>query len=144
MSAGAAFFLSIHHDSIPQAWLDSGREREFSGFAVFVSQKNKWEKESARCAYAIGTGMKSVGERPSLYHATPMKGENRPLVDEALGIHLFDDLFVLRNAQSPAVLLEVGVIVNPIEAKRLMDISLIGRVSKALAGAVRKCVVSER
>ena len=55
----------------------------------------------------------AAGEKPSLYHAEPIAGENRPLLDRRLGVHRFDGLAVLKTATMPAVLVEAGVIVNP-------------------------------
>ncbi len=135
----ADFFLSIHHDSIQQAWIDAGRRREFAGFSIFVSQLNPHYERSLQCAQAIGEGLLAAGEKPSLYHATPIQGENRPLLDERLGIHRFDDLVVLKTARMPAVLVEAGVIANPDEEKRLGDPQTITKIANAIAQAVHAC-----
>jgi N-acetylmuramoyl-L-alanine amidase len=66
----ADLFVSIHHDSIQQQWIDAGRRREFHGYAIFVSQRNGHYEQSLRCAQAIGEHMLAAGETPSLYHAT--------------------------------------------------------------------------
>lgn len=139
-AANTDLFLSIHHDSIQQAWLDQGRAGEFAGFAVLASSKNMQATQSIRCASTIGAAMRGVGERPSLYHATPIKGENRPLLDPENGVHRFDDLVVLKASSAPAVLLEVGVIVNPSEERRLADPRLVARYAKAVADAVAACI----
>ena len=47
-----------------------------------------------------------------LHHAEKIAGENRELLDAKLGIYRFDDLVVLAKTKIPAVLLEVGVIVD--------------------------------
>jgi N-acetylmuramoyl-L-alanine amidase len=135
----AAFFLSIHHDSMQQAWIDAGRRREFSGFSLFVSRRNPHYAQSLRCARAIGEQLLKAGQKPSLYHATPIPGENRPLVDERLGIHRFDNLAVLKTAPMPAVLLEAGVIANPDEEKRLSEPGAPGRLAAAIAQGVHDC-----
>src|ERR1700759_112297 len=44
----ADLFVSIHHDSMQQEWIDAGRRREFSGFSVFVSEKNPRYAQSLR------------------------------------------------------------------------------------------------
>ena len=137
----ANFFISIHHDSIQQAWIDAGRQREFRGFSIFVSQRNPHYEQSLRCAKAIGERMLAAGEKPSLYHATPIHGENRPLIDERLGIHRFDDLIVLKTAPMPAVLVEAGVIVNPEEEARLAQPDTIARLAHAIADGVDACQV---
>lgn len=54
-----------------------------------------------------------------MYHAEKIEGENKELIDEKLGIYLYDDLKVLKNTNSPAFLFEAGVIVNPNEEKKV-------------------------
>lgn len=135
----ADFFISIHHDSIQQAWIDAGRRREFKGYAIFVSELNPHYERSLACAKAIGERLLAAGETPSLYHATPIKGENRPLIDKRLGIHRFDDLVVLKTAPMPAVLVEAGVIVNPDEEPRLADPATIAKLADAISKGVVEC-----
>jgi N-acetylmuramoyl-L-alanine amidase len=136
---GAGFFISIHHDSMQQAWIDAGRRREFSGYSIFVSQKNPHYEQSLRCARAIGEQMLAAGRHPSLYHATPIPGENRPLIDKRLGIHRFDDLVVLKTAPVPAVLVEAGVIANPDEEADMAKPQTIAQVAHAIAAGVHAC-----
>jgi N-acetylmuramoyl-L-alanine amidase len=136
---GANFFISIHHDSMQQAWIDAGRRREFSGYSIFVSQKNPHYDQSLRCAQAIGEQMLAAGRHPSLYHATPIPGENRPLIDKRLGIHRYDGLAVLKTAPVPAVLVEAGVIANPDEEADLAKPETIARIAHAIAAGVQAC-----
>ncbi|WP_224024731.1 N-acetylmuramoyl-L-alanine amidase family protein, partial [Burkholderia vietnamiensis] len=138
----ANLFVSIHHDSMQQQFIDAGRQREFHGFAVFMSERNPHYAESLRCAKSIAEHLLAAGERPSLYHAQPIKGENRPLIDPQLGIHRFDDLVVLRTAPIPAVLVEAGVIVNPDEEKRLAQRDTIQRLGAAIAGGIDACTAA--
>ena len=138
-AAPADFFVSIHHDSMQQQYIDAGRQREFHGYAIFVSELNPHYEESLKCARAIGEKMLANGESPSLYHAEPIKGENRPLVDARLGIHRFDDLVVLKTAKAPAVLVEAGVIVNPDEEARLAKPATISRTAQAIADGIVAC-----
>lgn len=135
----ADFFISIHHDSIQQAWIDAGRRREFKGYAIFVSELNPHYEQSLDCAKAIGERLLAAGETPSLYHATPIKGEDRPLIDKRLGIHRFDDLVVLKTARMPAVLVEAGVIANPDEERRLADPATIAKLADAISKGVVGC-----
>ncbi|MCQ4384037.1 N-acetylmuramoyl-L-alanine amidase, partial [Clostridioides difficile] len=100
-------------------FIDAGRQREFRGVSVFVSERNPHYAASLRCAKAIAERLVASGARPSLYPAQPIRGENRPLIDPQLGIHRCDDLVVRRTAPIPAVLVEAGVIVNPDEEARL-------------------------
>lgn len=138
----ANLFVSIHHDSMQQQFIDAGRQREFHGFAVFVSERNPHYAESLRCAKSIAEHLLAAGERPSLYHAQPIKGENRPLIDPQLGIHRFDDLVVLRTAPIPAVLVEAGVIVNPDEEKRLAQRDTIQRLGASIACGIDACTAA--
>lgn len=135
----ADFFISIHHDSMQQAWIDAGRNKELKGFAIFVSELNPHYEQSLACAKAIGERLLAAGETPSLYHETPIKGENRPLIDRRLGIHRFDDLVVLKTARMPAVLVEAGVIVNPEEERRLAQPATISKLADAISKGVVDC-----
>jgi len=137
---GADLFLSIHHDSIQQEYLDAGRERQFTGHAIFASALSKHLKPSLKCAMTIGDAMLQSGSKPSRYHAAPVKGENRPLIDAKRGIHRYDHLVVLKVAQSPAVLLEVGVIVNPDELPRLKDPTWVKSTASNIADGIEACV----
>lgn len=139
---GAHLFVSVHHDSIQQQWLDQGKAVDFSGFAVFVSARNPHSQKSIGCARSIGTAMREVGEKPSLYHAAPVKGENRTILDKANGVHQFDDLLVLKTSPAPAVLLEVGVIVNPHEEGKLADARFVSQYANAVAVAIVRCLAS--
>lgn len=138
-AADADLFVSIHHDSMQQQFIDAGRQREFRGFAVFVSQRNPHYSQSLHCAQAIATQLIAAGEHPSLYHAQPIKGENRPLLDARLGIHRYDDLVVLRTAPIPAVLVEAGVIANPDEEARLARRDTIQHLATAIANGIESC-----
>jgi N-acetylmuramoyl-L-alanine amidase len=135
----ANLFVSIHHDSLQQAWIDAGRRREFKGYSIFVSMRNPHYAQSLACAQAIGERLLAAGETPSLYHATPIKGENRPLLDRRLGIHRFDDLVVLKSAPMPAVLVEAGVIANPDEETRLGDPATIAKLAQAISQGIVAC-----
>lgn len=137
----ADLFISIHHDSMPQEWMDAGRRREFSGYSIFVSPKNTHYDQSLNCAKKIGEQMLAIGEKPSLYHATPIQGENRPLIDKHLGVHQYDDLIVLKTSPIPAILVEIGVIANPDEELRLGKPDTIGRIAQAIATGIHNCQI---
>ncbi|SDE12086.1 N-acetylmuramoyl-L-alanine amidase [Rhodospira trueperi] len=126
---GAHLLLSIHHDSVQPRYLEQGtldgRPARFSrhaqGYSLFISGKNLFPEESLAVAKAIGRALADWGLSPSLHHAEPIAGENRPLLDPDLGIYDFADLVVLKAAAMPAVLIEAGVIVHPEEEARLRD-----------------------
>ncbi|MBC7750355.1 MAG: N-acetylmuramoyl-L-alanine amidase [Candidatus Saccharibacteria bacterium] len=139
----ADLFISIHHDSILQEWIDAGRSKEFSGYSIFVSKKNTHYEQSLNCAQKIGEQMLMIGENPSLYHAIPVQGENRLLIDQYFGVHQYDDLIVLKTAPMPAVLVEIGVIANPDEEARLSKPEVVQRVSHAIATGIHACSMTK-
>ena len=137
-AAGAALFVSIHHDSVRERWISEADK--FSGFSLFVSRRNPQPEKSLACASAIGEQMRAAGFKPSLYHADPVFGEDRPFADRENGVHWFDNLAVAHTAAMPAVLVEAGVIVNPAEEAEMRDPAVRARVAQAIATGVRACL----
>jgi len=143
----AKFFLSIHHDSVQQQYLEDwtwqgGVQRhsdQFSGFSLFVSRKNKQVAVSLRCASAIGAALKSAGFTPSAHHAEKIEGEDRPWADQSNGVYYYDNLIVLKNAKIPAVLLEAGIIANKEEEKRLLDPGVRKNIGVAVTTGLNNC-----
>lgn len=117
---GADVFLSIHHDSVNdkylRKWNHEGVERDhadnFRGYSVFTSSKNAEAERSRGLALRVGAALYGTGLRPTLHHAEPIPGENRPLLDEKTGVYEFTDLVVLKSAKIPSILLECGVIIH--------------------------------
>jgi N-acetylmuramoyl-L-alanine amidase len=113
-------FMSFHHDDVQPVyyakWTYRGHRYHysdvFSGFSVFVSRKNKYFDDSLALAAQLGGELASRGLKPTAHHAEKIPGEGRELIDKENGVYNFDDLFVLKNVQAPAMLLESGVIVN--------------------------------
>lgn len=143
-AAGADLFLSIHHDSVqPQyltPWQVEGRERaysdRFAGFGVFVSGRNIAFAASRTVGEGLADALMAAGLRPSLHHAEPIAGENRPLLDARRGLYRYDDLVVLHSAPMPAVLLEAAVIVNRAEEQTATTPEFRQRVAGAVTQAV--------
>lgn len=117
----ADLFLSIHHDSAQLRYLrevdtPNGLAYEtikpIQGYSIFVSGQNARFADSRRFAELLGKHFLELGRPPTLHHAEPIPGENRPLLNEKTGVYQFDRLAVLRHAKVPAVLLELGVIVD--------------------------------
>ena len=81
-----------------------------------------------------------AGFTPSLYHANPVVGKNRPFADKANGVHYFDHLAVLRRAAMPALLFEAGVIVNREEETRMLDRSVRQQIAAGVADGVDRCL----
>ena len=139
-------FLSIHHDSVqPQylsQWQFEGRTRHysdlFSGFSLFISRRSASANDSIVLARTIGAALRQAGMRPSLHHGEAIKGENRPLIDPANGVFRFDGLAVLKSARVPAVLVELGVIVNRREEAALEDPAYRARLIRAIATALSR------
>ena len=147
-AAHADFFLSIHHDSVQpyliETWEHDRVERSFSdlhsGFSLFISRKNRSPARSLACASAIGEAMRGAGFSPSLYHADPIPGENKPFADRRNGVHYYDNLIVLKTARTPAVLLEAGVIVNRDEELKVQSEEVRKRIAAAVAQGVERCL----
>lgn len=145
---GATFFLSIHHDSTAERflehWVIDGVDRLYtdrlSGFSLFVSHDNPHSERSLGCASAIGAALRSAGFVPSLFHADPMFGEVRPFADDRNGVHWFDELVVLKTAKQPAVLLEAGVLVNRNEELMLQRPDTREHIATAVADALVDCL----
>ncbi|MDU8924352.1 N-acetylmuramoyl-L-alanine amidase [Pasteurellaceae bacterium LIM206] len=117
----AKIFLSIHHDSAQTRYLKSvsyqGKPawqtvRPIQGSSLYVSGKNPRFGQSLAVAESIGRQLNFIGRQPALHHSEPINGENRPLLNAEYAIYQYDDLAVLRLTRMPAVLLEMGVIVD--------------------------------
>ena len=147
-AAAADFLLSVHHDSVQPHFLETWEydrvERPFSdrysGFSLFISRKNKAVRPSLACASAIGEALRGAGFSPSLYHADPIPGENKPFADRRNGVHYYDNLIVLKTATTPAVLLEAGVIVNRDEELKLQSEEVRRRIAAAVADGLHRCL----
>ena len=145
---GADFFISVHHDStqarFQSAWTFEGTEQRYSdrfaGFSLFVSRESRTWRPALKCASAIGAALVKAGFKPSLYHADPVVGENRPFADKANGVHFFDRLAVLRRAGMPAVLFEASVIVNRDEELQMRDAEVRKRMGENVANGISECL----
>ena len=138
---GADLFVSIHHDSVKERLLPQADR--FSGFSVFISNKNRQVEKSLACASAIGAQLRDAGFAPSRYHADPVLGESRPFADEANGVHYYDNLAVGHTGDAASVLLEAGVIVNRAEDARMRDPGVRRQIAAAVAAGARKCLAKE-
>lgn len=120
-SLRADLFLSIHHDSTRDIFVTpseyEGRpaqrtngDARFRGYSLYVSERNPQLGASYTFALLLARRIRALGRPPALYHADLLYGSGRPLYDEHHGIYRYDNLAVLRRAETPAVLLEVGVL----------------------------------
>jgi N-acetylmuramoyl-L-alanine amidase len=119
--SSADLFLSIHHDSVPdrflEKWQFAGEERKFSdrfkGHSIFVSHNNSDFSGSLLFGRLLGTQMKARGLRYTPHYTEKFMGlRQRQLVDADAGVYRYDQLIVLKNTRMPAVLLEAGSIIN--------------------------------
>lgn len=142
-AAGAAFFLSIHHDSVnahelrPWTWDGQGLDYndEFAGHSLFVSRDNPDTARSILCARTIGARLQRLGFEP-----THKNGRRRAYADREHAVHYYDGLAVLRHARMPAVLFEAGVIKNRQEEVLLSDPARQARMADGIATALAACL----
>lgn len=120
-SKNADLFLSIHHDSAQLQYLQKAKRngkvvhrtiKPIRGYSLFVSADNPHYRKSFELASSISSEILKLGRPPTLHHAEPIQGEHRELLDKKMGIYRYDGLAVLRQTIMPAVLLEIGVIVD--------------------------------
>jgi N-acetylmuramoyl-L-alanine amidase len=144
VEAGADLFLSIHHDSANdkymETWEVDGKKLpycdRFSGYSVFCSKKNLRAAESRALAIEIGAAMHKAGFKPTPHHNEPIQGENRPFIDERTAVYEFTDLVVAKSGKLPSVLLECGVIVNRDEEIQVQTKEYQQRIGNALVSAL--------
>lgn len=144
-------FISVHHDSVNdkylRKWIHEGVERDyadnFRGYSVFTSAKNPQAEKSRELALRVGAALYEAGLRPTLHHAEPIQGENRPLLDEKTGVYEFSDLVVLKSATMPAILLECGVIIHREEELLVQQPDYQSRIALALVQALAETFPSK-
>jgi N-acetylmuramoyl-L-alanine amidase len=142
----ADLFLSIHHDSVPerflQTWTYDGKQNRFSdhfrGHSIFMSYDNPEPEASLRFARLLGIGMKARGLRYTPHYAEAfMQERRRALVDAEAGVYRYDQLIVLKDTRMPAVLLEAGSIVNRDEEVLLASPGHQSLIGAAVTDAVK-------
>lgn len=140
----AALFVSIHHDSVQEKFLEKWtrngavghRTRHAAGYSVFVSGDNGRYEDSRAVALEVGKRLRALGRPPALHHAEPIPGENRPLLDAETGVYRFDGLRVLKS-KTPSLLVEAAVITNDLDEKLADSDAFRATFARALAEAVR-------
>ncbi|MBL8490369.1 MAG: N-acetylmuramoyl-L-alanine amidase, partial [Rhodocyclaceae bacterium] len=138
-AAGTRLFVSIHHDSVRERFLPV-RDPQFAGYSLWVSRGNRDYRASALCAGQVADRLLAAGFSPSRYHADPVLGEARPVIDGRRGIFARDALAVLNSARSPAILVEAGVVVNPVEEAWLAHPEVRLAQAEAIAAGIRDCI----
>jgi len=140
---GSDFFISIHHDSISEYWLQfwdwDGREASYTevkrGYGIFVSAQNPDLSTSLRCASSIGAMLRRAGFVPSTWH-----GRRHLAADAENGVWYYDNLVVLYRTTLPAVLFEAGVIKHREEELELRDPERQARMADAVATGIAACL----
>src|SRR5712672_261518 len=143
--ANPDLFLSIHHDSVPDGFLEDwefeGKPRhfsdKFSGYSVFVSEQNPHYKASLMFAKMLGNQMAARDQQFARQYDQMFMGKyQRLLLDIDAGVYRYDELIVLRKTQMPAVLLEAGSIINRDEELVMDSQEYRDLVSMAVSSAV--------
>jgi N-acetylmuramoyl-L-alanine amidase len=151
----ADLFISLHHDGVKNEtlipWQHDGKTRwfldKFEGFSLWVSQKNNRYEESLSFAKTLADRLMASGLKFTTHHDemtnTAKYGRIAPLVDRARGIYdAYDNLAVLYESRMPAVLFEVGMLVNRAEEQVLSSPARRATIAKAVAEAVERfCAV---
>ena len=143
----ANLFLSIHHDSVPDKFLEKweyeGKKSwfsdRFSGYSVFVGRTNADFKTSLAFAELVAKEMKAQGLQYAQQYSQPIMGRyQHPLLNRETGVYSYDELIVLKTTRMPAVLLEAGSIINRDEELRVGSDEHRDVVSSAVTTAVRE------
>lgn len=111
--------------------------RPIHGYSLFVSGLNPQYNQSKQLATDIGRALRILGRSPTLHHAEPIEGENRPLLDTANGVYRYDGLAVLKQTEMPAVLLEIGVIVDEQDEAYVSDAANRQKMIEAVVRALQ-------
>ena len=143
-AAGSDFFVSIHHDSISEEYLDfwdwDGEERSHTvlkrGFGLFVSSASPDLPTSLHCASMAGRQLRAAGFEP-----TPWHGRKHRPADAGNGVWFYDNLVVLYRTALPAMLFEAGVIKHRDEELALSDPGRRQRMAATLADALAACLI---
>jgi N-acetylmuramoyl-L-alanine amidase len=142
----ADLFLSIHHDSVPNAFLEKweyegeeyGFSDRFKGHSLFVSFDNPDRKGSLLFARLLGRQLKDRGLQYTPHYTEPFMGHRqRELVDSTIGVYRYDQLVVLKHTRMPAALLEAGSIINRDEELLLGTPKHRAIISDAVTDAVQ-------
>jgi N-acetylmuramoyl-L-alanine amidase len=143
----ANLFLSIHHDSVPDSFLENwefeGKNSHFSdrfnGYSVFVSRKNPDFKTSLLFAELVGKEMKARGLQYAQQYSQAIMGRyQHPLLNKETGVYSYDQLVVLRSTRMPAVLLEAGSIINRDEELKMDSPERQDIISSGVTAAVKE------
>jgi N-acetylmuramoyl-L-alanine amidase len=143
--SSADLFLSIHHDSVPDSFLEkwqfAGKDHSFSdrfkGHSIFISRDNSDFRGSLLFARLLGIQLKARGLQYTPHYTQKIMGHRqRLLVDPEAGVYRYDALIVLKDTRMPAVLLEAGSIINRDEELLMESPQRQSLISAAVIDAV--------
>lgn len=141
----ADLFISIHHDSVPEwfleVWEHGGKQNRYSdrfaGHSIFVSFENPQLEASLLFGNLLGKQLRAHGFRYTPHYTLPaMDWRRRQLVDAEAGVYRYDELLVLKDTKMPAVLFEAGSIINRSEELLMGSPTQQSVISAAVAKAV--------
>jgi N-acetylmuramoyl-L-alanine amidase len=144
-AAGADLLISIHHDSVPEAfksfWQFNGQPMQYSdrfkGHSIFVSRDNPHYRNSVAFGSLLGARLKARGlDYTPHYKEAFMGARRRALVDAETGVYRYDQLLILRTTRMPAILLEAGSIVHRDEELLMANADHQRQIASAIAEAV--------
>src|SRR5215475_2637844 len=144
-ASGADLFFSIHHDSVPDKFLEKweyeGETRSYSdrfkGHSIFISNQNADPRRSLQFASLLGKQLKARDLKYTPHYTQKFMGHRqRILVDKDAGVYRYDQLIVLKDTRMPAVLLEAGSIINRDEELAMEGPERQAKISAAAVDAV--------
>jgi N-acetylmuramoyl-L-alanine amidase len=147
----ADLFLSIHHDSVPDSFLEKWQYEgeghifsdRFPGHSIFISFDNPQRARSLAFGKLLGEQLKARGLKYTHHYTEKFMGHRRRvLVDAEAGVYRYDQLVVLRATRMPAVLLEAGSIINRDEEIELGTPERRSLTTDAVADAVESFCAS--
>ena len=142
----SAIFISIHHDSTE---LQNLKEiivndittyqtiRPIAGTSFHISRESKKYNKSLTLANHIAKAVKNTGRTLNMEHASDNNVKPLPLVVPDLAIYRHDNLAVLKNNELPALLIEVGVIVDKDDESLVSDDGERARLAGAIVAGVK-------
>ena len=156
-----AVFISIHHDSVSERYLEfitdlcgefGGKKindkfkKQFQiGFNIFVYEENTERyKQSLILAKIIGTKLIAMDQVPSNYHyPTSDDCKSCKPIDLELGIW-HQNLLVLRENKIPAILIEVGNLMDPDDFKKITSESYKKKFESLIIESIKEFNQHER
>lgn len=120
-------FISIHHNAHPRSPYVKGIETYY--YDGVNHAKSDWPHDPLQVKY-LSDNIRLAGE----VHSRAVKSLNT--VDR--GIQNDQSFYVIRNAQMPAILAELGYMTNPDEESRIKSSAYQANAAKALADGVKK------